>query len=261
MEAKNERGVKLCLRVGPLAMTPDQARLAGLSTGALEQEFASQMAQAVRVKIRDLFLIAAKAAIQGMTTAAHTYSVYETNDSDDSAILKTALLARALQATMKDRGDRITGWITRPECYGDLVAAQVATTASGIAERTGDGGAPFTLGKPMEQVESATLVEDGGTNDDKWDTLGIGPGFCELEFMSPPQIYQPVFKLDVEPVQIILRADLDLLLRFTGCQWDIGSGGANPDDTNLGTSTNWDPVASDHKDVAGILIESNSTIS
>ena len=40
-----------------------------------------------------------------------------------------------------------------------------------------------------------------------------------------------------------------------GCAWDVANGGVNPDATALGTSTNWDTVMDDIKDLPGVSIQ------
>jgi hypothetical protein len=40
-----------------------------------------------------------------------------------------------------------------------------------------------------------------------------------------------------------------------GYQWDVSSGGANPNATNVGTGAYWDVVASDNKNTAGVVLK------
>ncbi|MGH9339528.1 MAG: major capsid protein, partial [Acidobacteriota bacterium] len=44
-------------------------------------------------------------------------------------------------------------------------------------------------------------------------------------------------------------------LRLRGFAWDVTNGGANPTDSALGTSTNWDKAATADKSLAGIRIK------
>ena len=39
-----------------------------------------------------------------------------------------------------------------------------------------------------------------------------------------------------------------------GVKWDVTNGGVNPSDAAVGTSTNWDSVMDDVKDLGGVII-------
>jgi hypothetical protein len=40
-----------------------------------------------------------------------------------------------------------------------------------------------------------------------------------------------------------------------GYRWDVTNGGANPDDSSLGTGSNWDRAATSDKDLAGVVLK------
>ena len=43
-------------------------------------------------------------------------------------------------------------------------------------------------------------------------------------------------------------------IKIRGTQWDVSSGGANPTDANLATTTNWDQIDTSDKTLAGVLL-------
>ncbi|MNE45483.1 hypothetical protein D3C80_1397680 [compost metagenome] len=53
-----------------------------------------------------------------------------------------------------------------------------------------------------------------------------------------------------------LQGEFAYNMGVKGFKWDIGNGGANPNDATLGTGSNWDAVRGSHKDFAGVIIQS-----
>jgi hypothetical protein len=259
LEARNDRGVQINLRLGPVAFTKDAEYLAGLSEGTLEREFASQAAQALRLALQSHLLNACYGILAGMTGGAHTKSVYAA--SGTKVNLSTAVLAQALQK-LGDRSDLITAWVMRSEPYSDLLQAQLAAGVSGISDRAAAGAFPHTLGRNFAVVDHAALFAAvSGETYDKWYSLGLGPGFLELEFIRAPIFYPAKLETEEEQVKVVLRGDVDFALRAGGVQWDAANGGANPTEAALALGSNWDPTYSDHREVSGLLLEHNCSAS
>lgn len=56
-------------------------------------------------------------------------------------------------------------------------------------------------------------------------------------------------------IETTFQVDYSFGLGLKGYAWDEANGGASPDDTELGTGTNWDKVVTDDKHTAGVLAQ------
>lgn len=250
---RNDRGVRLAFKMGPTAYSQNAEWVSKAKPGQLSMEFGRQAARMTKEYIQNAIVYATKAVIAGMTGSAHTLSVWNATSRTN---LSTALLAQG-RAKMGDRTGVINSWLMRSESEYDLLAFQLGSGVAGIADKATDTGSVATLGAVREVLDHPTLtVTDAGF--DKYYTIGMGGGFCELEFIQGP-VFQPVQWLNnADMVQFILRGDMAFSLRFPGIQWDVTDGGANPDPaTTLATAGNWTPVYADAREVKAVMIEHN----
>ena len=58
-----------------------------------------------------------------------------------------------------------------------------------------------------------------------------------------------------ENIKTTYQAEWTYNVGLKGYAWDIAAGGKSPTDVALGTSTNWDKVATSNKDTAGVLVK------
>jgi hypothetical protein len=56
-------------------------------------------------------------------------------------------------------------------------------------------------------------------------------------------------------IETTFQADYSFGLGLKGFAWDTANGGKSPDDTELGTGSNWDKVVTDDKHTAGVLAQ------
>lgn len=63
-------------------------------------------------------------------------------------------------------------------------------------------------------------------------------------------------KTGKENIEQAYQAEWSYSSSVLGYTWDTTNGGASPTDTALGTSTNWDKIATSNKDTAGVLVQS-----
>ena len=54
-------------------------------------------------------------------------------------------------------------------------------------------------------------------------------------------------------IETTMQVDYSFGLRLKGYAWDITNGGKSPDDAAIGTGSNWDKVATEDKNTAGVL--------
>ena len=60
-------------------------------------------------------------------------------------------------------------------------------------------------------------------------------------------------------IETTFQGDYTFGLNVKGYAWDMENGGKSPDDTELGTSSNWDVFVSSVKDTAGTLLKYDAT--
>jgi hypothetical protein len=110
------------------------------------------------------------------------------------------------------------------------------------------------MGRPVFVTDSSALVDD--VTVDKYYTLGLTAGAIQMTVDG--QLAAPVIQevTGIENLCLRVQAEADWFVGIKGYAYDYGNGGANPDDTALGTSTNWDLAASSIKHSAGVVIKS-----
>jgi hypothetical protein len=106
------------------------------------------------------------------------------------------------------------------------------------------------MGDPVTVDDALLTTADAGF--DKLTTLLIGAGAIQVWFNLPMTVY-PMFQvLDQEQVLNRWRADFDFSIGAHGVAYDYVVGGANPSDSALATTTNWEagsPIYSNRKEV------------
>lgn len=248
----NERAVLLNARVGPVAIAVEEAlRMARQTPGMLEAYIAQQAAFQFRKYVQTALIYAIKAAVAGMTAAAHTYTVWNAAAKTN---LSTPLLTMGL-SKMGDTPDQINNWLFRSECFTDLNVFQQGQ-GNMVSDRAAQG-IPSTLGRPWTLYDHAALLT-ADADFDKYYSIGLGPNAAQLEIVSPIRFLPAQQWNKGDTPYLIISALVDLAIGITGFQWDSANGGANPAlATTLATSSNWDPVYDNAQQVKLILIEHN----
>lgn len=253
LESRNDRGVALRCKIGPVALTRDAGIISKANQGMLEQEIARQAARAIREYVQDAVILAWRTVVRDMTSTLHSLDVWNASSRTN---LSTALLQR-LNQTMADRQDAITGYLMRSDAHYDLFAEQDGKGVSLDPATTGD---IRTLKRAWAMVDNSYLTTaDAGFN--KTHILAGGEGGIELEFtnliMFPPEI-----RLDQESVNIILRGDCDFNLRVPG--FAFSNSIANPvvgtSSSQLGHADSWAPTYSDHRECKLAELTCNSSL-
>jgi hypothetical protein len=249
IDTRDDKGVRISAKIGPVSFTKSAQWLSGLRGGELESFFAVEALNKMNLYIRNYVLGAAVAAITNMTSSLHTKTVW---DAASRTNLSTGLLAQ-IRALLADRADAVSAgsgaaWVMRSESfYTDLTQFQLGQGVQGIADRASAGMNPHTLGMDYAIADDAALTTaDAGY--DKYRTLLMGPGCIELDIISldfTPAWMNP----KAENVEFVLRGDVDFELRIPGFQWDNTNGGTNPNLTAASLSTNWDVTYSDHREI------------
>ncbi|MDH3579970.1 MAG: major capsid protein [Hyphomicrobiales bacterium] len=239
--------VKLNRKIGPVDQTRDAFRkiFARYSEIEFSGILGQQIAVAQQLDMVNAGLLSARAALVNVSSGALQYTV------PSSGTLTTNGLINGL-ALFGDRADRVVAWVMHSKQYYDLVLDQVAANVDGVSNFNIRTGTPVTLNRPVIVTDSASLTTISPT---QYHCLGLvnNSVLCEVSETNDI-VLDEVTGLD--NLQVRLQGEFAYNNGLKGFQWDVTNGGVNPDDTALGTGTNWDSVMDDDKDLAGVVITS-----
>jgi len=164
---------------------------------------------------------------------------------------------RALNAGAGKFGDRssaIAAWVMHSTSKTDIIDANLQN-----AERLFEFGSVSIVadsaGRPLIVTDSPSLVvvDAVSAGVHHYHQLGLVRGAILLEDNGNYEVYhdQAIDKVNVERT---MKAEFDFNLGMKGYTWDVANGGRSPNDAALATATNWDRVATDVKDTAGVLV-------
>lgn len=241
-------GVKLNRKVGPVAQTIDAMRKAGLTVADASRVFGQLAAQHKMKEMVNSALLATEAAIRAVTSA---------NNDITGASTKTAN-ALALNATLGKFGDAsgdIVCWVMHSKPHFDLTGGLLSGTVSGLADvMTIQGAIPALLGRPALVTDSPALTDANGSDTDTYNTLGLVRDAVVVE-ESEPEVFATDLVTGLENLVQRFQAEYAYNVKVKGHKWNTGvGGGENPDDTAVGTHTNWVQVATDDKNTAGVRL-------
>lgn len=111
---------------------------------------------------------------------------------------------------------------------------------------------PF--GRVFIMTDSPALVTAGATP--VYHSLGLTRGAVSIEQNSDFRANEDNTN-GYENIRTTYQAEWSYNLGVKGFAWDKANGGKAPTDAALMTSTNWDRYATSHKDLAGVVIDSN----
>lgn len=189
-------------------------------------------------------------AIKGLVAAMGNNSAVVTDKSADEGG-KTAITPAYLAEAAGKFGDRqmdIAAWVLHSKCMNDLWQNALAN-----AERLFVYESVAVLRDPFGRIFVMTDSPDLLATD-VYSTLGLVEGAALVE---PNNDFDAV-TVDTtgkENIQTTYQAEWSYNLGLRGYAWKTAVGGAAPNDTALGTGTNWEKVVTSNKDTAGVLLK------
>jgi hypothetical protein len=247
-------GVKLNRVVGPVAMARDPYKKAGFDPKVFSVQLGQQLAPEIMADYCDSMITAVKAGITGVSSLVLDI----TGAGTTLPLANTFTHARFPQLYVKfgDRASRLKAIVMHSKVYYDLMGNAIQEKIVNVADVTIAQGTTATMGKPVVICDSPSLFTvDASGNPNAYFTLLLVEGAGKLTESEAR---------DAEMVPIVghynlgnrFQAEHAFNLDVKGCAWDIANGGANPTQTALGTSTNWDKVVADTKMMPGVALKS-----
>lgn len=245
--------VKVNRRIGPVDQTYDSFKKLGSSADLEVLSFllGEQVAKAMQVEMLDSALRSVKAAI--LANAGLIHDNLSTASPQKADVLTTNDLVDGL-AKFGDASGRIGLWVMHSKPYFELVKNQITANIDGVSNFNVAQATPITLNRPVLVTDSAALI-DATVSPNAYITLGLVESGVVLEDSEEELLYTDVIT-GKESIVARLQGEYAYNIACKGSTWDVTNGGVNPDDTALGTSSNWDAVMDSLKDLSGVAIRS-----
>lgn len=242
--------VKLNRKIGPVTQTYDAfAKVAmDMTPEAFSFLLGGMVGKAMQVEMLNSVLRSGRAALANQ--AAVTYTV------PASGTITTAGLVNGL-AKMGDAANNISAWVMHSKVWFDLVQHQIGSSGNGdvVSGIVVQAANPLTLNRPVIVTDSDALVSGAGTSGSPYtySTLGLTPGGLVVENTETERVVLDEVT-GLENLVVRMQGEYAYNAGVKGFKWDVTNGAANPNDTTLGTGSNWDPAASSYKDYAGVVV-------
>lgn len=241
-------GVKLNRRWGPFAQAIDAWRKIGSDDKEMSLVLGRQYGT---YKMRDMLnsaLIALEACLEGATAVGSPAVNLNTDKSGTGTLLPNYLVD--CQMPMGDNAQNIVCWVMHSKPAFNLLGQAILDKVPGVADVAIFKGNTGTLGKPVVVTDSPALFQSGTPN--KYPVLGLVAGAVEVNESEEEEIAtQPV--LGLENLATRIQGEYAFNVKVKGAKY-LTASGANPDDTALGTTTNWPIVAAEAKLCAGVRL-------
>jgi hypothetical protein len=227
-------------------LTYKSAKLAGIEFDSMVFAHGEQFAKEMMAEMLNTSLLCARVALANQSDVTKDITGETNKAVSHKSLLQTL-------AKFGDANDRVACWVMHSQQFFDLAVASigddVVNIADGIIRRVDVPG----LGRPVLITDSDALIATADTPDSYF-VLGLAQGGIDVnESEGINRIIDQITGL--EQLAVRVQAEYAYTLGLKGFKYDVGNGGANPDATTVGTATNWDKVATDKKDLAGVVLK------
>lgn len=233
-------GVKVAAGMPPVNIPPSMMKWIQRSPEEAGVVVGKQLAQDSLADMLNTAILGFVAAIGQITELNH--------DGTAGVLSLTALTKGA--SKFGDRSSALVCWVMHSKSMFDLYGAALAGTnllfRFGDVQIVQDG-----FGRPLIMSDSPHLLTAG--TPDHYSTMGLVPGGVDVA-QNDDYTENIIATNGQENIQRTMQAEWSYNLRIQGFQWDKTNGGKSPNDAAIGSSANWDRIATSHKDMAGVLI-------
>ena len=238
--------VKVAGGFGPIRFEPSQMTWLNKPTAEGIEVASRNFAEALLKDQLNTAVAALKAAIANQASA--------TNDVSGSAGISYVALNNA-HAKFGDMSGQIVANVMTGEVYHKLVGLNLANAQ--VLFKAGDVTVVDILGKAVIVTDAPALYVAGTPN--KQHVLGLTEGAATV-FDGGDLISNIQTSNGQTRIETTLQMDYTFGLALKGYTWDETNGGKSPTDAALATGTNWDLVASNIKQTAGVLAIGNAAL-
>ena len=241
--------VKLNRKIGPVAQTLDAFRKISLDPGEMSFILGQQTGKAIALDYLNTALSAVDAAVSGVAALNYDASALT---SPDRTTLDHTNMVRTM-AKFGDASNRLGAWVMHSKPFFDLMENSVADKIFQVANVTIYAGTVATFGRPVIVTDSSSLytTTSAGTT---YQVLGLVENAVVVEESEDRQIASDLIT-GLENLVMRIQGEYAFNLGVKGFAWDTTNGASNPSAGAVATASNWDKVATDNKQLAGVRLK------
>lgn len=234
--------VKVAGGTPPIVFEPQQYAWINQNPELAAAEIGTQLAKAQMQDMLNTAIRASVAAITGVAGLNH----------DGTAAVASFSALNTAAAKFGDRMMSIKAWICHSKVMSDLFS-NALTNGQSLFKYETVNVIQDPFGRIFVVTDAPSLFIDDTT--DNYLTVGLTEGGAVIQ---PNNDFNAtmVDTTGYENIKRTYQAEWTYNVGVKGYTWDTTNGGKSPNDTALGTSTNWDKTASDNKDTAGVILKS-----
>ena len=231
--------VKVAGAFGPVLFQPQQLLWLQKSPEEAIEVISMNVAESILKDQLNTAILAGVAAIEN--NAALVNDVSASKQADQVAV-------NGAMAKFGDMSNSIAAHVMTGAQYHNFVGQNLANVER-LFEIQGVLIA-YILGRAVVVTDAPALFEAG--TPDKQKVLSLVPGALMVE--DNQDFFSNIETTNgTENISRTFQAEYTFECGVMGYKWDIANGGPSPNDTAIGTGTNWDKVATSDKHTAGVL--------
>jgi len=238
--------VKIAGGFGPIRFEPSQMTWLSKPTAEGIEVISRNLAEALMRDQLNSAIIALRAAIANQATA--------TNDVSASAGMTYSAINDG-HAKFGDASGNIIANVMTGAVYHKLIGLNLSNAQQLF--QAGNVTVVDMLGKAIVVTDAPGLYVAGAPN--KSHVLGLVAGAATV-FDAGDLITNIETSNGQTRIETTMQADYSFGLALKGYTWDEANGGKSPTDAEIATATNWDKVATDIKNTAGVVTIANAAI-
>jgi hypothetical protein len=238
--------VKIAGGFGPIRFEPSQMTWLSKPTAEGIEVISRNLSEALMRDQLNSAIIALRAAIANQATA--------TNDVSASAGMTYSAINDG-HAKFGDASGNIIANVMTGAVYHKLIGLNLSNAQQLF--QAGNVTVVDMLGKAIVVTDAPGLYVAGAPN--KSHVLGLVAGAATV-FDAGDLITNIETSNGQTRIETTMQADYSFGLALKGYTWDEANGGKSPTDAEIATATNWDKVATDIKNTAGVVTIANAAI-
>lgn len=239
--------VKIKRRYGPVDSTIDAWKMIGQDQREFSRQLGRDLAEEKLADMVNTALLCGETAISGQASLN-----YDATGETTKTLTHTHLVSG--WAKRGDKSNEIVTWAMHSKPYFDLIKQAISDNVFEVAGTTIMQGNVATFNRPTVVSDSSALIDLNGSLTDTYNVLGLVPGAIVVTASEPETVVTEIVT-GLDNLTVRIQGEWAYNVEVLGFQWDVGNGGANPDDSTLGTTTNWDLAFTSYKQAAGIRVK------
>ena len=241
----NERTVKVAAGTAPARIDPHLMTWIAKDPREIGVIVGRQVAEG---RLKDMVDVAVGALAVSLASETTNYYDGKTATCDLATLNKGA-------AKFGDRSSDIVCWLLNSKPAYDLLGSNI-TNSNRLFEFGTVSVMADIAGRPIVMTDVDALVNPDGivSGTDSYYGIGLAAGGAMVKDNG-----DYVSNIDTsngkDNIVSTMQSQWSYNLGLKGFAWDSANGGASPTTAALHTATNWDKVATSHKDLGGVVIE------